>query len=163
MDNFREQVGIVLQQPHVFSGTIAENVRFGKKSISDEEVRSIFIEMGCEDLAIRCDEKVQPDGINLSVGEKQLIAIARVFAYNPKILILDEATSAIDTITEQRLQMAIKKVLKGRTSIVIAHRLSTIIDSDRILYIKNGSIAEDGSHQELMELKGAYWKLNLFN
>lgn len=163
MDNFREQVGIVLQQPHVFSGTIAENVRFGKKSISDEEVRSIFIEMGCEDLAIRCDEKVQPDGINLSVGEKQLIAIARVFAYNPKILILDEATSAIDTITEQRLQMAIKKVLKGRTSIVIAHRLSTIIDSDRILYIKNGSIAEDGSHQELMEMKGEYWKLNLFN
>jgi ATP-binding cassette, subfamily B, bacterial len=160
MDNFREQVGIVLQQPHVFSGTIAENVRFGKKSISDEEVKSIFIEMGCEDLSNRIDEKVQPDGINLSVGEKQLIAIARVFAYNPKVLILDEATSAIDTITEQRLQLAIKKVLKGRTSIVIAHRLSTIIDSHRILYIKNGAIAEDGNHSQLMEKKGEYWKLN---
>lgn len=160
LSNFREQVGIVLQQPHVFSGTIAENVRYGKKSISDDAVRNIFIEMGCDDLATRIDEKVQPDGINLSVGEKQLIAIARVFAYNPKILILDEATSAIDTITEQRLQLAIKKVLKGRTSIVIAHRLSTIIDSDRILYIQKGKIVEDGNHQYLMEKKGEYWRLN---
>jgi ATP-binding cassette, subfamily B, bacterial len=160
LDNFREQVGIVLQQPHVFSGTIAENVRFGKKTITDDEVKNIFIEMGCEDLSTRIDEKVQPDGINLSVGEKQLIAIARVFAYNPKILILDEATSAIDTITEQRLQLAIKKVLKGRTSIVIAHRLSTIVDSDRILFIQSGKIMEDGRHQELMDKKGEYWDLS---
>lgn len=158
--NYRAQVGIVLQQPHVFSGSIADNVRFGKKELRDSEIEAIFIEMGCDDLALRIVEKIQPDGINLSVGEKQLIAIARVFAYNPKILILDEATSAIDTITEQRLQLAIKKVLQGRTSIVIAHRLSTIVDSDRILYIKNGKIAEDGNHAQLMDMKGAYWKLN---
>ncbi|MBL7789028.1 MAG: ABC transporter ATP-binding protein [Chitinophagales bacterium] len=160
LSSFRHHVGIVLQQPHVFSGTIADNVRYGNKKISNEKVKEIFEWMGCDDLANRIEEILQPDGINLSIGEKQLIAIARVFAYDPKILILDEATSSIDSITEQKLQKAVKQVLKGRTSIVIAHRLSTIIESDRILYIQNGQIIEQGSHQELMTKKGVYWKLH---
>ena len=160
MKSFREQVGVVLQQPHVFSGTIYANICYGKKDIPRKEIENILNEMGCEEMIGRLEEEIQPDGINLSLGEKQIISIARVFAYNPKILILDEATSAIDTITEQRLQLAVKKVLKGRTSIVIAHRLSTIVESDRILYIQNGTILEDGSHSELMEKKGAYWGLH---
>lgn len=160
LGSYRSHVGIVLQQPHVFSGTIADNVRYGVKELSDEKVKAIFEWMGCEDMANRIHEALQPDGTNLSIGEKQLIAIARVFAYDPKILILDEATSSIDAITEQRLQRAVKEVLKGRTSIVIAHRLSTIVESDRILYIQGGAILEDGSHSELMEKKGAYWGLH---
>jgi len=160
MESYRQQVGVVLQQPHVFSGTIADNVRFGKSNMTDVEISQIFTEMGCIEMASRMNEEIKPDGINLSVGEKQLIAIARVFAYNPKILILDEATSAIDTITEQRLQMAIQRVLKNRTSLVIAHRLSTIVESDRILYIQSGKIIEDGNHASLMKMKGEYWKLN---
>jgi ATP-binding cassette, subfamily B, bacterial len=160
MKSFREQVGVVLQQPHVFSGTIYSNICYGKKELPRVEIEKILKEMGCEDMIARLEEEIQPDGINLSLGEKQIISIARVFAYNPKILILDEATSAIDAITEQRLQLAVKKVLKGRTSIVIAHRLSTIVESDRILYIQNRAIAEDGSHSELMEKKGAYWGLH---
>jgi ATP-binding cassette, subfamily B, bacterial len=156
MASLRKSVGVVLQQPHIFSGTIRSNIEFGKEGMTDEHIFKILDLMGCGDWKTRLDEEIQPDGTNFSMGEKQLIALARVFIYDPAILILDEATSAIDSITERKLQYALDIILKNRTSIVIAHRLSTIRNCDRILYIQGGKISEDGSHEELMKVGGKY-------
>lgn len=158
--SFRRQVGVVLQHPSIFSGTLFENIQFGNENISREKVASILELMQLDNFKNQLDMKISPDGNNLSVGEKQLIALARVFAYDPKILILDEATSNLDVQTERKLQSAIEKLIKGRTSIIIAHRLTTIEACDRILVIDKGQIVEDGSHESLISKEGKYYNLS---
>lgn len=158
--SFRSQVGVVLQHPSIFSGTLFENIQFGNENISKEKVVSILDLMQLDNFKNQLDMKISPDGNNLSVGEKQLIALARVFAYDPKILILDEATSNLDVQTERKLQFAIEKLIKGRTSIIIAHRLTTIEACNRILVIDKGQIVEDGSHASLISKEGKYYNLS---
>ena len=156
-------LGYVLQSPHLFSGTIKENIRYGRLDASDEEVYEAARIANAEEFIMRMpngyDSQVGEGGNRLSLGQKQLISFARAIIANPKIMILDEATSSIDTQTEYAIQKAIKNILKGRTSFIVAHRLSTIINSDLILVIKNGKIYEQGTHQELMDKKGYYYKL----
>jgi len=158
--SYRSQVGVVLQHPSIFSGTLFENIQFGNIQITRERVAAILEIMQLEHFKNQLDMKISPDGNNLSVGEKQLIALARVFAYNPKILILDEATSNLDIQTERKLQHAIETLIKGRTSIIIAHRLTTIEACDRILLIEKGNIVEDGTHSELLSKEGKYFNLS---
>lgn len=156
-------LGYVLQTPHLFSGTIKENIRYGNLNASDEQVYEAARIAHAEEFILKLengyDSQVGEGGNRLSLGQKQLISFARAIIANPKILILDEATSSIDTQTEYVIQNAIKSILKGRTSFVVAHRLSTIVNSDKILVIQDGKITESGTHAELMELKGYYYKL----
>ena len=156
-------LGYVLQTPHLFSGTIADNIRFGKPDASMDEVREAA-RMACaapfiEQMEHGYDTQVGEGGGRLSTGQKQLICFARVLLADPRIFVLDEATSSIDTETEQLIQTAISKVLKGRTSFVVAHRLSTVRTADKILVIAGGKIAEAGTHEELLALKGRYYRL----
>ena len=156
-------LGYVLQTPHLFSGTIAENIRFGKPDATMDEVRQAA-KLACADGFIEAMEQgyetqVGEGGGRLSTGQKQLICFARVLLADPRIFILDEATSSIDTETEQLIQTAISKVLSGRTSFVVAHRLSTIRGADQILVIDKGEIAEAGTHEELLAKKGRYYQL----
>lgn len=159
----RSNIGFVQQNAFVFSGTIEDNIRYGKLDATREEVIAAAKVVNAHDFIITLpkgyDTVLEDGGNQLSVGQKQLISFARAIIRDPKIMILDEATSSIDTETEAVIQKAIKTVLKGRTSIIIAHRLSTIVDSDRILVMKDGEIVEDGSHRELMHLHGMYHKL----
>ena len=156
-------LGYVLQTPHLFSGTIKENIRYGNLNATDEQVYEAARIAHAEEFILKLengyDSEVGEGGNRLSLGQKQLISFARAIIANPKILILDEATSSIDTQTEHDIQQAIKNILKGRTSFVVAHRLSTIVNSDLILVISDGQITEQGTHQELMKLKGYYYKL----
>lgn len=156
-------LGYVLQTPHLFSGTIKENIRYGNLNATDEQVYEAARIAHAEEFILKLengyDSEVGEGGNRLSLGQKQLISFARAIIANPKILILDEATSSIDTQTEHDIQQAIKNILKGRTSFVVAHRLSTIVNSDLILVISDGQIIEQGTHQELMKLKGYYYKL----
>ena len=156
-------LGYVLQTPHLFSGTIKENIRYGNLNATDEEVYEAARLAHAEEFILKLengyDSQVGEGGNRLSLGQKQLISFARAIIAKPKILILDEATSSIDTETEYVIQNAIKSILKGRTSFVVAHRLSTIVNSDMILVIQDGKITEKGTHQELMQLKGYYYKL----
>lgn len=156
-------LGYVLQTPHLFSGTIKENIRYGNLNATDEEVYQAAKIAHAEEFILKLekgyDSEVGEGGNRLSLGQKQLISFARAIIANPKILILDEATSSIDTETEYVIQQAIKNILKGRTSFVVAHRLSTIVNSDLILVIQDGKISEQGTHEELMKLKGYYYKL----
>lgn len=156
-------LGYVLQTPHLFSGTIKENIRYGRLSATDEEVIQAARAVNAEEFILKLekgyDSEVGEGGNRLSLGQKQLISFARAIIANPKILILDEATSSIDTQTEYMIQNAIKTILNGRTSFVVAHRLSTIVNSDLILVIKDGKIIEQGTHEQLMTLKGYYYKL----
>ena len=156
-------LGYVLQTPHLFSGTIKENIRYGNLNASDEQVYEAARIAHAEEFILKLengyDSQVGEGGNRLSLGQKQLISFARAIIANPKILILDEATSSIDTQTEYVIQNAIKSILKGRTSFVVAHRLSTIVNSDKILVIQDGKITESGTHTELMKLKGYYYKL----
>lgn len=156
-------LGYVLQTPHLFSGTIKENIRYGNLNASDEQVYEAARIAHAEEFILKLengyDSEVGEGGNRLSLGQKQLISFARAIIANPKILILDEATSSIDTQTEYVIQNAIKSILKGRTSFVVAHRLSTIVNSDKILVIQDGKITESGTHAELMKLKGYYYKL----
>ena len=156
-------LGYVLQTPHLFSGTIKENIRYGNLNASDEQVYEAARIAHAEEFILKLengyDSQVGEGGNRLSLGQKQLISFARAIIANPKILILDEATSSIDTQTEYVIQNAIKSILKGRTSFVVAHRLSTIVNSDKILVIQDGKITESGTHAELMKLKGYYYKL----
>ncbi|MFP4662760.1 MAG: ABC transporter ATP-binding protein, partial [Halanaerobiales bacterium] len=158
-----ENIGYVLQTPHLFSGTIRENIRYGKLDANEEEIiqaaRLVNAHRFISKLDKGYDTEVGEGGGLLSTGQKQLISFARAVISNPKIFVLDEATSSIDTEMENIIQDAINKILKGRTNFIIAHRLSTIKSADRILVIKNGEIAEEGSHQELMKQKGYYYKL----
>ena len=161
----RRSVAMVLQDVFLFSGTVGGNIRLGEAGIDDERVRWAAREVHAlpfiERLPGGFDSLVKERGAGLSVGQKQLIAFARALAFDPSILILDEATSSIDTETEQLIQMALDRLLTGRTSIVIAHRLSTIQKADRILVLHKGEVREYGTHQELLALRGIYYRLYL--
>ena len=161
----RRSVAMVLQDVFLFAGSVAANIRLGEESIDDERVRWAAREVHAlpfiEHLPAGFDTAVKERGAGLSVGQKQLIAFARALAFDPSILILDEATSSIDTETEQLIQMALDRLLAGRTSVVIAHRLSTIQKADHILVMHKGEIREYGTHQELLALRGIYYRLYL--
>jgi ABC-type multidrug transport system, ATPase and permease components len=156
-------LGYVLQDPHLFSGSIEENIRYGKLDATIEEIHTAANVVNADSFIQNSNEGYQlnvgEDGARLSVGEKQLLSFARAIIHDPNILILDEATSSIDTETEQLIQDAIEKVLKGRTSILIAHRLSTIVKADKIIVLKKGVITEQGTHKELLAQKGYYYNL----
>jgi ATP-binding cassette subfamily B protein len=154
---------MVLQDVFLFADSLAENIRLGNEEISEERMKWAAAEVQATDfidrLPDRFEAKVRERGAGLSVGEKQLIAFARALAFDPRILILDEATSSIDTETEQKIQAALDHLLVGRTSLVIAHRLSTIQRADRILVLHKGRLREQGTHRELLELEGIYHRL----
>jgi ATP-binding cassette subfamily B protein len=156
-------LGYVLQDPHLFSGTIMENIRYGNLEATDEEVIAAAKLVSADIVADRMPDgyetQVGEGGDMLSTGEKQLISFARAVLADPPIFILDEATSSIDTETEQLIQDAISHILEGRTSFVIAHRLSTIARSDIILVVEEGKIVERGTHEELLKTGGHYSKL----
>ena len=156
-------IGYVLQTPHLFSGTIRENLRYGKEDATDEEIMAALKLVNADGIVARMDKgldsAVGEGGSQLSTGEKQLLSFARALLADPRILVLDEATSSVDTMTEKEIQNAISTVVKGRTSFVIAHRLSTVTDADIILVVRDGKIVEQGKHQELMKAKGYYHSL----
>lgn len=162
-DELRSRTGMVLQDPWLFAGSIRENIRYGRWSATDEEVleaaKATYVDRFVHALPEGYDTVLDEDASNVSAGERQLITIARAFVAKPSILILDEATSAVDTRTELLLQHAMAALRKGRTSFVIAHRLSTIRDADLILVMEHGDIVEKGTHDELIAAEGAYWRL----
>lgn len=163
LKSLRKQMGVMLQDSFIFSGTIMDNIRYGRLDATDEECIAAAKAVHADEF-IRHMEKgyfteTRERGDGLSAGQKQLINFARTLLSDPRILILDEATSSIDTNTEQLVQEGIAALLKGRTSFIVAHRLSTIKNCDRIMYIEAGRIAESGSHAELMASKGLYYKL----
>ena len=159
----RSSIGIVLQDTVIFSDTIAQNIRYGRTGATDEEVREAAklarVDDFAEKLSDGYDTMLTEGGSNLSQGQRQLISIARAVLADPKILILDEATSSIDTRTEMHIQEAMINLMKGRTSLIIAHRLSTIRDADKIVVISGGKVAEAGNHEELLAAKGCYYNL----
>lgn len=157
--SLRSQLGVVLQTPHLFSGSVRENVIYGNENACEEVIVNALKLVGADGFISRLDEEVGEGGENLSMGEKQLISFARAILAEPRIFIMDEATSSVDTLTEANIQRGIQSIMEGRTSIIIAHRLSTIKHCDRILVINNGMIIEDGSHSELMKRKGYYFNL----
>ncbi|WP_024857839.1 ABC transporter ATP-binding protein [Ruminococcus albus] len=163
LKSLRSQMGIMLQDSFIFSGTIMDNIRYSKQDATDEEVRAAARTVCADEFISRMDmgyeTEVNERGSKLSGGEKQLISFARTLLSDPKILVLDEATSSIDAKTEALLQKGIEQLLKGRTSFIIAHRLSTIRNCDRIMYIDEKGILESGTHDELMEKRGAYYDL----
>lgn len=159
----QSNLGIVLQTPHLFSGTVADNIRYGRLDASDEEVIGAAMLVEAHEFIAAMEQgyetEVGEGGVRLSTGQKQLISFARAVLAAPQILVMDEATSSIDTETEKRIQRGLERVLAGRTSFVIAHRLSTIRNADRILVIEHGEIREQGSHAELMRQRGRYHEL----
>ena len=163
LTTLRRRFGVVLQDPFLFSGTIAQNIRLGSSWITDGEVETAADEVNVGDfirtLPAAFDEPVRERGAGLSTGQKQLISFARALAHQPGILILDEATSSVDTDTELRVRAALERMITGRTSVLIAHRLSTIQRADTILVMHKGKLREQGSHQELLALRGLYYKL----
>jgi ATP-binding cassette subfamily B protein len=168
-EKIQSNLGYVLQTPHLFSGSIMDNIRYGKLEASDEEVMKAasFAQADhfIEELENGYKTNVGEDGSKLSTGEKQLISIARAFLADPKIFVLDEATSSIDVNTESHIQKAIESVLENRTSFIIAHRLSTVKFVDKIILLDEGKIVEIGKHEDLMKKKGRYYNLymNQFN
>lgn len=159
LHSFRKSLGVVHQSPHLFSGTIAENVAYAKADATEEEIKNALLMVAAQSLVPRMQEEVGESGDRLSMGERQLISFARAILADPAILIMDEATSSIDTLAEAEIQKGVEKLLEGRTSFIIAHRLSTIKNCDRILVINKGQIVEDGSHEDLMQQKGKYYGL----
>jgi ATP-binding cassette, subfamily B, multidrug efflux pump len=161
--SLRRQMGIVLQDPFLFNGTVKENIKFGRLEASDDEIIAASTAVGAHAFIVSLkngyDTTVEEGGVLLSVGQRQLISFARALLADPRILILDEATSSVDTQTEQIIQKALARLLKGRTSFVIAHRLSTIISADLIVVIHDGQIIEQGTHDELIKMKGYYFDL----
>jgi ATP-binding cassette subfamily B multidrug efflux pump len=159
----RRHFAVVLQDPFLFTGTVAENIRFGNPEISDEDLRVAAGDVNVldfiESLPAGFNEPVRERGNSLSTGQKQLVNFARALAFNPRILILDEATSSVDTDTELRIRGALERMVEGRTSVLIAHRLSTVQRADTILVMHKGQLREMGSHQELLAQRGLYWKL----
>ena len=156
-------IGYVLQTPHLFSGTIRENLLYGNPDATDEEIQRALKLVSADEVVARMEKGVDTDvgegGDQLSTGEKQLISFARAILADPRILVLDEATASVDTLTEQKIQAAMETVIKGRTSLVIAHRLSTVRNADLILVVLGGKIVEQGTHAELLAAKGHYYKL----
>jgi ATP-binding cassette subfamily B protein len=163
LHSLRTQMGVMLQDTFVFSGTILENIRYGKLDATEEEIIAAAKIVRAHDFISELKDGyqtvVEERGSTLSAGQRQLISFARALLADPKILILDEATSSIDTKTEELLQKGLQELLKGRTSFIIAHRLSTIKNSSQIFYVDQGQIVEAGTHDELMTLKGKYHHL----
>ncbi len=161
--SYRRQLGVVLQDPFLFSGTIASNIRFAKPDATDEEVAAAAAAVGVDRVAARLsgglDHEVREGGAGLSAGERQLISIARALLADPRILVLDEATSNIDRPTEVLIEQALDRLLKGRTSIIIAHRLSTVRRADEILVVENGQIIQRGSERDLLKVDGPFRRL----
>lgn len=162
-DSLRRQMGMVLQDPFLFNGTVKENILFGRLDASDDEVIAAAKAVGAHDFIMNLkngyETSVEEGGLTLSVGQRQLISFARALLANPRILILDEATSSVDTQTEHIIQSALATLLKGRTSFVIAHRLSTITNADKIVVIDGGKIIEQGKHADLLAKQGRYYEL----
>ena len=162
-DSLRSNLGMVLQDTHLFTGTIMENIRYGKLDASDEEVYAAAKLANADSFIKHLSEGyntvITGDGTNLSQGQRQLLAIARAAISSPGILILDEATSSIDTRTERLIENGMDKLMKGRTTFVIAHRLSTVRNADLILVMEKGRIIERGNHDELLQQKGRYYEL----
>ena len=156
-------IGYVLQTPHLFSGTIRENLLYGNPNATDEEIERALKLVSADEVVARMEKGIDTDvgegGDLLSTGEKQLISFARAILADPRILVLDEATASVDTLTEQKIQAAMDTVIRGRTSLVIAHRLSTVRNADLILVVKDGKIVEQGTHRQLLEQKGPYYRL----
>jgi ATP-binding cassette subfamily B protein len=163
MQAIQSRIGVVLQTPHLFSGSIRENIRYGRLDSTDEEIEQATKVVGAYDFIMRFpngfSEEVGEGGNLLSVGQKQLISLARAILADPEIFVMDEATSSVDTLTEALIQKGMETLLSRCTSFVIAHRLSTIRRADRILVIEEGKIAEMGTHAELLRLKGKYYQL----
>ena len=163
LQSLRENFAVVLQDIFLFTGTVESNIRLGREDISDERVRWAATEVCADNFIQRLPHdyksEVRERGAGLSVGQKQLISFARALAFDPALLILDEATSSIDTETEQFIQLAIDRVMRNRTSLVVAHRLSTIQRADKIIVLHHGEIREQGTHQDLLALQGLYWRL----
>jgi ATP-binding cassette, subfamily B, multidrug efflux pump len=163
LQSLRENFAVVLQDIFLFTGTVESNIRLGRKEISDDRIRWAATEVRADKFIQRLPHdyksEVRERGAGLSLGQKQLISFARALAFDPALLILDEATSSIDTETEQLIQQAIARVMQNRTSLIVAHRLSTIQRADNIMVLHHGEIREQGSHQDLLSLQGLYWKL----
>ncbi len=164
LHSLRTHVGVIMQDPFIFKGTLIDNIRYGKPDATDEECIRAAELIHADKVINRFPEKYQhlvgENGDGLSAGEKQMLSMARIILKNPAVIILDEATSSIDSENEHLIQEALSEVLKGKTSFVVAHRLSTIRSADRILYIADHGIAEEGNHEQLMAKKGLYYKLN---
>jgi ATP-binding cassette subfamily B protein len=163
LEDLRSRFGVVLQDPFLFTGTVEGNIRLGTKRIQDEDVEQAAEDVNLADF-IRTlpggfKEEVRERGSTLSTGQKQLISFARALAHDPRILILDEATSSVDTETEFRVRDALNRMVEGRTSLIIAHRLSTIQRADKIIVMHKGQVREMGNHQQLLAQRGIYYKL----
>ncbi|MFU8771413.1 MAG: ABC transporter ATP-binding protein [Anaerolineales bacterium] len=161
--SLRQQLGLVLQDPFLFNGTVSENIRFGRLNAKDQDIEAAAKAVGAHDFISQLQKgyhtQVEEGGALLSVGQRQLISFARALLADPRILILDEATSSVDTQTERIIQQALARLLTGRTAFVIAHRLSTVTNADRIVVIHKGKIVEEGKHLELLALRGHYFRL----
>lgn len=164
LESLRREVGVLMQDPFIFKGTVIDNIRYGRPEATDEDcikaAKTIFADRCIDKMKDGFYQELEERGARLSAGEKQLISFARIILKNPSVIILDEATSSIDTETENLIKEAMDVILKDKTAFIVAHRLSTIRNADRILYIDNNTIAEEGTHEELMKLKGLYYSLN---
>jgi ATP-binding cassette, subfamily B, multidrug efflux pump len=161
--SLRAQLGIVLQDTFLFGGTIRDNIRYGKLGASDEEIEAASQAVGAHDFIIKLpegyDTEIGENGVNMSVGQRQILSFARALLADPRILILDEATSSVDTTTEKQIEKALDRLMEGRTSFVIAHRLNTIVNADQILVLEYGRVVERGAHEELLRQRGRYYNL----
>jgi len=159
----RAQMGVVLQETFLFSGSVMDNIRYGRLAATDEAVEAAAKAVGAHDFIVKLpqgyDTEIEEGGAILSVGQRQLLAFARALLADPRILVLDEATSSVDTQTERLIQEAMGRLLRGRTAFVIAHRLSTVTRADQIVVLDGGRIVEQGTHQELLALGGHYFHL----
>ena len=162
-NDLRSQIGVVLQEPFLFSGSIYENIAFARPDATREDVMAAAKAANAHDFIIQkpdgYDTQVGERGQTLSGGERQRVSIARAILHNPRILILDEATASVDTDTEKQIQDAIARLIKGRTTFAIAHRLSTLRNATRLVVLKDGKVVEVGAHEELLEKKGEFYRL----